>query len=189
MSLKGSKTKSDFMNWNTFLLLVQKLERDNYNRYALLISIGTYCGLRISDVLKLRWQDILDTDMLELIEKKTKKQRNIKLHEDLKAIIRRTYKGQELHELVFINRFRSGSIRTQFVNDKFRELFSVYNIKGRYTSHFMRKTLGRRVWEQNNHSEKSLFMLSQLFNHSSIQITKIYLGIREEEIQDIYLNL
>jgi len=189
MSLKGSKTTSDFMPWDTFRVLVQKLERDKNYRFALLISIGTYCGLRISDVLKLRWNDILDTDELELTEKKTKKIRKIQLHEDLKALIIRVYENQDPEELVFINRFRSGHIRTQFVNQKLKELFAHYSIKGRYTTHFMRKTLGRRVWNQNSHSEKSLFMLSQLFNHSSIQTTKIYLGIREQEIQNIYLNL
>ena len=51
-----------------------------------------------------------------------------------------------------------------------------YEINGRYSSHFMRKTLGRRIWNQNNCSEKALLLLGQVFNHSNIQTTKIYLG-------------
>lgn len=56
-------------------------------------------------------------------------------------------------------------------------------------THMFRKTLGRHVWESNDHSEKSLILLGNLFNHSSVKITKAYLGIREKEISDVYLSL
>jgi len=49
--------------------------------------------------------------------------------------------------------------------------------------------LGRHVLSLNDFSEKSLLLLGELFNHSSIKITKIYLGIKEDEIGDVYLNL
>lgn len=57
------------------------------------------------------------------------------------------------------------------------------------SSHIFRKTLGRNVWSKNNYSEKSLILLSELFNHSSVAVTKIYLGIKQQEIGDVYLNL
>jgi len=34
-----------------------------------------------------------------------------------------------------------------------------------------------------------LIMLNEIFDHSSIKTTKIYLGIREKEIMDVYQNL
>ncbi|MBS1589532.1 MAG: hypothetical protein JST52_07960 [Bacteroidetes bacterium] len=57
------------------------------------------------------------------------------------------------------------------------------------SSHFMRKTFGRRVWENNHRSEESLIKLSEVFGHSNIAITRRYLGIRQEEIADVYLQL
>ncbi len=188
MSLKGQRTKSDFLEWERFQLLIHQLGRDNEYRFQLLIAIGCYTGLRISDILKLRWEDLL-SGRIEIKEQKTGKLRCIELNHQLKEVIQNTYQNQPETALVFVNRYGTKSISVQYVNKRLKQLFDHYGIKGNYSSHFMRKTLGRRVWNQNNHSEKSLFMLSELFNHSSVRITKIYLGIREKEIQNIYQNL
>ncbi|MBA7569433.1 hypothetical protein ES708_11172 [subsurface metagenome] len=78
----------------------------------------------------------------------------------------------------------------QYVNRRLKELAQKYNLKIiSFSTHTFRKSLGRRVWEMNDHSEKSLILLGELFNHSSIRVTKIYLGIKEEEIGDIYESL
>lgn len=189
MALKGIKTKSDFLEWDRLQLLILQLERDGDHQFRLLISIGCYTGLRISDILGLTWEKLYKKRAFNITEKKTKKTRSIQIHPDLLDIVERLYYDEPLDEYIFINRYKTQPITVQYVNRKLKQIFSYYNIQGQYSSHFMRKTLGRRVWEKHNHSEKSLFMLSQLFNHSSIQITKIYLGIREEEIQNIYLSL
>lgn len=55
--------------------------------------------------------------------------------------------------------------------------------------HSLRKSFGRRVFENNDNSERSLILLSEMFNHTSIKTTKIYLGIREKEMFDVYDNL
>ena len=54
------------------------------------------------------------------------------------------------------------------------------------STHFMRKSFGRKVYSNNNESEHALVLLMDIFNHSSLQITKRYLGIRQEEIYDVY---
>ena len=41
----------------------------------------------------------------------------------------------------------------------------------------------------NNFSNESLVLLMELFGHSSMSITKRYLGIRQQEINDIYLSV
>ena len=56
----------------------------------------------------------------------------------------------------------------------------------RSSTHTWRKTFGREVWNRNNQSEASLIKLSYLFNHSSVAITRIYLDITREEVQDMY---
>ncbi len=189
MALKGQKTKSDFLEWEKFQTLVLKLERDEDNKFALLISCGCYLGLRISDLLLLRWSDLLNKEYYVLIEKKTKKERRVTINPELKEIIQRIYvKIQpENDQYLFINRFGTKPISTQHVNTKLKEILSHYGIKGQFSTHSFRKTLGRRIWSVNNFSEQSLIMLSQLYNHSSVQTTKIYLGIREQEISNLYL--
>lgn len=191
MSLRGQKTTSDFLEWDKMKTLVLKLERDGDFKFALLISCGCYLGLRISDLLQLRWSDLLNQEYCELIEKKTKKQRKVTINPELTEIMERIHAelNPSMEQYIFVNRFGKKPISVQHVNAKLKEIFKQYDIKGQYSSHFMRKSLGRQVWTKNNYSEQALILLSQLFNHSSIQTTKIYLGIREQEISNLYLSL
>ena len=193
MALAGQKTKSDFIEWEKLQSLVLKLERDGDVKFALLISIGMYSGLRISDILVLRWSDIINRDFIEVTEKKTKKFRKVKVNLNLKEAIARFYKSEcDKDELVFLNRFKTSSISTQYVNRKLKEITEKYKITKQPTkikSHSLRKSFGRRVFENNENSEKSLVLLSEMFNHASIKTTKIYLGIREKELFDVYENL
>jgi site-specific recombinase XerD len=56
----------------------------------------------------------------------------------------------------------------------------------RISTHSFRKTFGREVWKRNNYSEASIVKLSELFKHSSTSVTRIYLSITKEEINDLY---
>jgi integrase len=167
------------------------LERDGELKFALLIATGSYIGLRISDLLQLKWSDVLGQDHFTISEKKTGKTRKITINPELQEILKRIYDkiDYDQEQYLFVNRFGKKPISIQHVNSKLKEIFTKYNIKGQYSSHFMRKTLGRRIWEANKYSDQALLLLSQLFNHSNISTTKIYLGIREEEISNLYLSV
>ena len=80
MSLKGQRTTTGAIPWEDFKSLIGKLERDGNYKYCLLISIGVFTGLRIGDILKLRYTDFSGGDILSVIEQKTKKTRRIKLN-------------------------------------------------------------------------------------------------------------
>lgn len=195
MSLIGSKTKSDYIEWEKLQTLTQKLERDGDWKFCLLITTGMYTGLRISDLLSLHWKDILNRDNIEVTEKKTKKVRKILLNQHLQETVSRI-SGKigmfDPEQFIFLNRFGKKPISPQFVNWKLKELVMKYNVvkdNSKIKSHSIRKSFGRRVFENNDSNEKSLILLNEIFNHSSIKTTKIYLGIREKEIQDVYQNL
>ena len=193
MALKGQQTKSDFIEWEKLQTLILKLERDGNKKFALLISIGIFTGFRISDILSLKWKDIVAQAFVEVIEKKTKKFRRVKLNQQLQEIISRIYsENTDLESLIFQNRFRTAAISVQYVNRRLKELAIEYKVSKEPTkikSHSLRKSFGRRVFESNDNSEKSLILLSQCLNHSSLLTTRIYLGIREKEIYDIYEKL
>ena len=195
MALKGQLTKSSFLPWDSMLLLLQKLERDNRYKFQLLFAVGCFTGLRISDLLKLRWIDVLAKDSIELIEGKTKKNRKIRLNPTLIEIITRLHSLMNINDdnqLLFVNKTITKAINIQYINRELKTIAKQYKIpmpENSISSHLFRKTLGRHVWELSNYSEKSLLLLGELFNHSSIRITKIYLGLKDEEIGDVYLNL
>lgn len=190
MSLKNQKTTAEYIDWNQLQVLLLKLERDNEIRFCLLLAIGCYTGLRISDLLTLTWNDLLSGDSFELIEKKTKKHRKIYIHTELQQIVKRLHTPNKAkNELIFINKYKTGAMSVQYVNRRLKEILSKYEIHGQFSSHTFRKTLGRRVYSKNGESDKSLLMLSKMFNHANTTTTRRYLGITEQEISNIYLNL
>lgn len=194
MSNLGQNTTTTYIEWNDFISLITRLEKDENYKFCLLVSIGVFTGLRISDLLTLTYSDLLSNETFLLKEMKTKKQRSIKVNKDLKEIISRIVsksKITNLNELIFINKYGTKSIDKSYVNVKLKELIKKYRIKldGNVSTHTFRKTLGRRVMEVNNYSNESLVLLMELFGHSSMSITKRYLGIREQEIHNVYDSL
>jgi integrase len=194
MSLKGSTTTTTYLEWNDFISLITRLEKDENYKFCLLISIGVFTGLRISDLLTLKYSDLLKNETFHIKEKKTQKQRSIKVNKDLKEIVSRIVqksKINDLEQLIFLNKYGTKSIDKSYVNVKLKEIIKMYRIRleGNVSTHTFRKTLGRRVMEVNNYSNESLILLMDLFGHSSMSITKRYLGIREQEIHNVYDSL
>ena len=81
MSLKYSSTTADYLVWSDAMNLIRKLAKDENYKISLLIALGCFTGLRISDILSLRWKQILDADEFTVIEKKTDKVRTIRLNQ------------------------------------------------------------------------------------------------------------
>lgn len=195
MAKKNTKTECSGIEWGQFLLLIDRLKRSKDYRFLLLISIGGYCGMRVGDMLRLKWDDVINRDEIILQEGKTGKHRTITLNQSLKDIVCYCetvhFDGGEikLSDFIFCNRNDTPFSR-QYVNRQLHRIFKECKIKVQNgSSHTLRKTFGRRVYEMNEHSEASLVLLSSIFNHTSIAITRKYIGLTQEKIQDVYINL
>lgn len=192
MSLKNSYTTSDYLQWDSATSLVRKLYRDKNYRISLLIGCGIFFGLRISDLLQLTWDMLLNKDAkFVIIEKKTGKRREVRINKEFQNHIKDCYSAldiQNLNELCFLSgRGKNKVYSIQWVNIVFKELKIKYNLKiDHLSTHSLRKTFGRRVFEASGNAELALVKLMELFNHSSVSITKRYLGLRQEEILQAY---
>lgn len=192
MSLKNSYTTSDYLQWDSATNLVRKLYRDKNYRISLLIGCGIFFGLRISDLLQLTWDMLLDKDAkFVIIEKKTGKRREVRINKEFQKHIKDCYSAldiQNLNELCFLSgRGKNKVYSTQWVNIVLKDLKNRYSLKiDHLSTHSLRKTFGRRVFESSENAELALVKLMELFNHSSVSITKRYLGLRQEEILQAY---
>ena len=150
---------------------------------GLLIEFGVKTLLRYSDLSRIRWSDVLGKETLLLNEKKTNKRREITLGVTLRERIETTYKelgNPSPEELIF-------NYSLQYVNRLLKEGGRDERIKNKnISSHSLRKSGSRFIWENNGHSDEYLIKLSSILNHSSTSITRRYLGISREEIKDIY---
>ena len=191
MSMKGSSTRADYIEWNVAVNLVHRLYRDGDYRMSLLIGCGIFFGLRISDLLQLSWDMLLDGDSFTITERKTGKRRTVRINRDFQKHIRACYKAMRITDNAskcFIN--AAGTpISVQRVNVLLKQIKAKYGLKTvrNISSHSLRKTFGRKVFESaGENANMALVRLSELFNHSNVAITKIYLGIRQEELLETY---
>ena len=190
MSLKYSNTTADFLQWNEAMNLIRKLFKDSDYNMSLLVALGCFFGLRISDILALRWNQILNVDEFTIIEHKTGKKRTIRINPQLQRHIAECYKAiQPLgkNSPIFVS--QKGTVYSiQRINIILKELKKKYKLHiGNFSCHSLRKTFGRQVYNMNSeNSELALVKLMELFNHSSVAITKRYLGLRQEELLNTY---
>ena len=190
MSLKYSNTTADYLQWDEAMNLIRKLAKDGNYKMSLLIALGCFTGLRISDILALRWKQILHVSEFSLIEKKTGKQRTLRLNPQLQKHIAECYEQiQPIGMSAPILVSQKGTIFTiQRINVMLKEIKRRYHLRvGNFSCHSLRKTFGRQVYTMSgDNAELALVKLMELFNHSSIAITKRYLGLRQEEILETY---
>ena len=190
MSLKYSTTTADYLVWSDAMNLIRKLAKDGNYKMSLLIALGCFTGLRISDILALRWNQILYAEEFAIIEKKTGKQRTLRLNPQLQKHIQECYeqiKPIGIKAPILVS--QKGTVFTvQAINRILKEIKKKYRLKIKnFSCHSLRKTFGRQVYTMNgDNSELALVKLMELFNHSSVSITKRYLGLRQEEILQTY---
>lgn len=78
---------------------------------------------------------------------------------------------------------------TRRLNVLLKEIKDRYKLKDieHFSNHSLRKCFGRKVVEMaGGNSEMALIKLSELFQHSSVNVTRRYLGLRQEELLNTY---
>lgn len=195
MSAKHSYTTADYLPWDTAMALTRKLFRDGNYRMSLLLGCGFFFGLRISDLKQLTWQQILDADEFVIWEQKTGKRRVIKINKGFQGHIHDCYEAMKVKNPsrpCFLNRYGS-IISLQMINREFKSIKVKYQLRiDNFSTHTMRKTWARKIYENENaegRGELALLKLSELMNHSAPNITRRYIGLRQQELGEVYDSL
>jgi integrase len=184
MALKHSITTADYIDFDHATKTAKKLLRNPKTAYLgryIIIAINT--GLRNSDILQLQYED-LQKDIVTIREKKTNKAKKFAVNNNIRAIIPHNTRGS-----MFVGQIGDNDISIQHLNRMLKKVFSNEAQTLNISSHSLRKSFGRRVYESQNESEKALVLLSEMFNHSSTAITRRYLGIKQTEMDNVYLTL
>jgi len=202
MNSKTNRRTTSHLPWKQAQVLLKCLEADGRYNTALMCAAGFYLGLRIQDILRLRWKDI-SGDKTEVLEGKTKKCRELEFNSDFIALRDRylaTFPEGEQpapdHYIFTRQRPTRHSeqgkkpITVKAANKRFRKALERYGIEtDNPSSHTMRKTFGRRLWEARGKNDEALALLCEVFRHSSMAITRRYLGFTREEIAAAYHSL
>ena len=161
--------------------------------YAL-IMLGLHSALRISDLLRLKWKDVYDFERkcfrehLSVIEHKTQKHTSIALCKDAEHALNKLFWERRPAEEDYIfskaTDYSTPLCRSQAY--RIVRAAAEHTIQSEHVScHSLRKTFGYHAWKQG--AQPALLM--DIFNHSSYEITKRYLGITQDERDGIFLGI
>ncbi len=192
-SIKGKLKTSDYMSFDEFIHLCECLHKDELYFWELYIRLSFCTALRVSDVLSIMWRDILGERVFVKVEKKTGKTRPINFSESVVAKINTLYcslGSPDVNTLIF-NSSRTGKHYTpQYINRKLKYFKMKYRLSvNSFSTHSLRKSFGRHVYESHNRSAESLIKLNEIFQHESLKVTQRYIGLTRDEINEVYDSL
>lgn len=188
--IKGQQTTADYLPIEDFNRLVDGLRGDNQYIWELYCRLSFCTALRASDVRMLRWQEVLGKEEFVKIEQKTGKSRRISLNKSVGDKLLELYLlmgSPEKKSLIFNNSATQKPYSLEYINRRLKVFRVKYRLpKMNFSTHTFRKTFGRYVYESNGRSAESLILLNTIFKHASIEITKVYIGIRQDEIDNVF---
>lgn len=152
-------------------------------RDYIIFLLGINSGLRVSDMLNLKKDELKGKKKITVIEGKTKKKRDIYLtsiYQELNAYID-TLEGTEW---LFPSRKGDKPISRIQAYRQLNKAGEMVDIAEGIGTHTMRKTFGYWHYKQ----FKDIAELQKILNHSHPQITLTYIGINDEQIENNMKN-
>ena len=175
-------TVEPIRNLNDLKRLEDVLARQNM-RNLLFFTIGTNCGLRISDILALNVEDVKDKNYIQIVEQKTGKSKKFPINSKLKPMFEEYTKGLNLKDPLFKSTFNNRLDRFAAYHI-LKDACQKVGIEEKVGTHTLRKTFGYHHYKK----YKDVALLQKIFNHSSPQITLRYIGIEQDQIDESYTN-
>ena len=178
---------------------LRKIRAYLYNKekivFLAFLNIGVNVGLRISDLGRLRFEEITTDYSIYIKEKKTGKQRCIMLNNTCKEALKmlKAFYKNIGHSTSIGYLFKSLSpynlkhnldtpYKTAGVAKQFKKIREELNINYPLGSHSLRKTWGNRIYKKTG----DIGLIMKMFRHTSLEQTLRYIGIEEERIREVY---
>lgn len=187
-----TQNPADPLKWEQALQLKNSLFEDSRFVSSAYVALAIYTGRRYSDLCKFTWASILDEDLWQVIEKKTKKKtRQYVIQPALKSHIDKCFNASPKDRNASILAGRSGAAMTiQYINKELKRWNAKYQLGiTNISTHSLRKTFGRRIVQEYDNPNDGFAAVMHLLNHSNFAETKLYLGVMDDEINDVLLRM
>jgi len=174
---------------HVYALAAYYLQRGQIRNHVLIV-VSLYTALRISDILRLTWDDVYNfktqqfRTSVTITEKKTKKPKIFALNQEIVSALNH-FISEATPGAYLIENKRTGKAidRTQAYRI-IRAAGEAIGLDQNISCHSLRKTYGYHAWK--NGAPQPILMV--IFNHASWKTTEIYLGIRQDDVNEQYLN-
>lgn len=183
------------------------ISRERY-RDNMLFIVGINFGLRVSDLLTLRFSHLITDSYafkrsFPILEKKTSNTRKVKKNRyitindavmDAVTLYLENTPGVKLSDYMFRSNSNNSvglnrPMHRNSVENILKEVTKALGIDAKVATHTMRKTFAYHQMVMSNNDPRKLLLLQKMFGHSSAAMTLQYIGITGEEIEDAYLEL
>lgn len=177
--------------------------RDN-----MLFIVGINFGLRVSDLLTLRFSHLIDEGFrfkttFPILEKKTRNTRKVQKNRyitindavvDAVTLYLENTPGVRLSDYMFRSESNRGSnvnrpMHRNSVERILKEAGSELGLGIHIATHTLRKTFAYHQMLMSNNDPRKLLLLQKMFGHSTSAQTLDYIGITGEEIEEAYMKL
>lgn len=166
------------------------LKCKNYRDYVL-FTVGITTGYRAGDLVTLRVRDIKEALRRKEfivyegkkmnsknIREKNKKPRIVEIRPKLADILKDYIKNKKDYEYIFQSRKGNNQhIGVQAVSNILKEAGEYFYLND-ISAHSMRKTYAYKIYIE---SDKDIVAVKELLGHSSIEETKLYIGLDKEK--------
>lgn len=147
------------------------------NRVATSLVLESNLGLRISDILQLRLNDIVkdgERYRLDITEQKTKKKREFTVPPEIYNFIKQYCIDNEIKstEIIF-------PISERAIQKHLKKVCDYLGYEGIGT-HSFRKFFATNIYQNNDYN---IVLVQQLLQHSDPKITQRYIGISSKELE------
>lgn len=178
MRVEAFRSQNDIDKFKRYL----KNHKDK--RLYPMFVVGTNTGLRISDIVPLKVDQLRNKEYLIIrAEKKTGKRRSLIINKAIKDVIEEYYHDSEGDEYLFKSQ-KGGHICEGHAWRLFKEASKKCGIKYNIGTHTMRKTLGKEV-----NKKHGIEAAQKILGHENQRDTLLYLGLEQEIIDGIIMDI
>ena len=163
-------------------------------RNYMLICLGINTALRISDMLQLRWENVYDFNKKQYVkhivirEKKTGKETRIALNNNVKeafTMYMESLDNISNNDFIFTGKTNGSHLSRSQAFRIITHAAKALNMENGISCHSLRKTFGYHAWKVGTPPA----MLMDIYNHSSYEVTKRYLGIEQDDRDKIFQEI
>ena len=164
--------------------------RDEPRNYVL-VALSVHSALRICDILRITWDDVYDFDnrrireSITVTERKTGKSKTIALNAEIITAIRLYITAAARSAPLIINKRTGKAISRVQAYRLIRDAADTLRFRERVSCHSLRKTFGYHAWKNGI----SPAVIMEIYNHSSFAVTRRYLGVTQDDKNEVYLGL
>ena len=156
------------------------------SKKRLLIEYALRSGLRVSDIIATKVKDVYNQDTYKVTEKKTGKTKELALHDALKLSIVNYVNENGLTPddyLFYSNMNKQAPIQRAQAHKIIAKAGDMIGLV--LSAHSLRKTFGYHAYTQG----VDISLLQTIFQHSSQAVTLRYIGITQENINQVYKKI